>query len=113
MPFAPRGGGARSACRRGRRKLSASTTPTANGSMVFACRTRGTFTSSLALSGAREHVARKTYIRAKGYHNPSFDRAFATVQSDPLWHCHQLPCGHDVMIDLPDRLTELLLQAAA
>jgi hypothetical protein len=24
-----------------------------------------------------------------------------------------LPCGHDVMIDLPDRLTELLLQAAA
>jgi hypothetical protein len=73
----------------------------------------GTFTSSLALSGAREHVARKTYIRAKGYHNPSFDRAFATVQSDPSWHCHQLPCGHDVMIDLPDRLTELLLQAAA
>jgi pimeloyl-ACP methyl ester carboxylesterase len=73
----------------------------------------GTFTSPIALSGARERIARKTYIRAKGYHNPSFDRAFATVQSDPSWHCHQLPCGHDVMIDLPDRLTELLLQAAA
>jgi hypothetical protein len=24
-----------------------------------------------------------------------------------------LPCGHDVMIDMPDRLTQLLLQAAA
>ena len=73
----------------------------------------GTFMSPIALSGARERIARKTYIRAKGYHNPSFDRAFVTVQSDPSWHCHQLPCGHDVMIDLPDRLTELLLQAAA
>jgi pimeloyl-ACP methyl ester carboxylesterase len=73
----------------------------------------GTFTSPIALSGARERIARKTYIRAKGYHNPSFDRAFATVQSDSSWHCHQLPCGHDVMIDMPDRLTQLLLQAAA
>ena len=73
----------------------------------------GTFTSPIALSGARERIARKTYIRAKGYDNPSFDRAFAAVQSDPSWHCHQLPCGHDVMIDMPDRLTQLLLQAAA
>jgi len=73
----------------------------------------GTFTSPIALSGARERIARKTYIRAKGYHNPSFDRALATVQSDSSWHCHQLPCGHDVMIDMPDRLTQLLLQAAA
>jgi pimeloyl-ACP methyl ester carboxylesterase len=73
----------------------------------------GTFTSPIALSGARENIARKTYIRAKGYNNPSFDREFARPQSDPSWHCHQVPCGHDVMIDMPDRLTELLLQAAA
>lgn len=73
----------------------------------------GTFTSPIALSGARENIARKTYIRAKGYHNPAFDRAFAVAQSDPLWDCHQVPCGHDVMVDRPDRLTELLLQAAA
>ena len=73
----------------------------------------GTFTSPIALSGARERIARKIYIRAKGYDNPGFDRAFAAVQSDPSWHCHQVPCGHDVMVDMPDRLTELLLQAAA
>jgi pimeloyl-ACP methyl ester carboxylesterase len=72
-----------------------------------------TFTSPIALSGARERIARKIYIRAKGYHNPSFDRAFATVQSNSSWHCHQVPCGHDVMVDMPDRLSELLLQAAA
>jgi pimeloyl-ACP methyl ester carboxylesterase len=72
-----------------------------------------TFTSSIALSGARERIARKTYIRAKSYQNPSFDRAFAAVQSDTSWHCHQVPCGHDVMVDMPERLSELLLQAAA
>ena len=85
--------------------------PIANGSTIFAC--RSPFTSPIALSGARERIARKIYIRAKSYDNPSFDGAFAAVQSDPSWHCHQVPCGHDVMVDMPDRLTELLLKAAA
>jgi pimeloyl-ACP methyl ester carboxylesterase len=73
----------------------------------------GTFVSPIALSGARENIARKTYIRAKSYNNPIFDRAFAAPQSDPSWNCHQVLCGHFVMVDMPDRLTELLLQAAA
>jgi hypothetical protein len=72
----------------------------------------GTFTSPIALSGAPERIARKTYIRAKGYNNPAFDRAMATVQSDPSWHCYEVVCGHYVMVDMPERLTELLLQAA-
>jgi pimeloyl-ACP methyl ester carboxylesterase len=73
----------------------------------------GTFTSPIALSGAREGIARKTYIRAKGYANPAFDRALASVQADRSWRCHEVACGHDVMIDSPDRLSELLLGAAA
>jgi hypothetical protein len=73
----------------------------------------GTFTSPIALSGARERIARKTYIRAKGYDNPAFDRALASVQADLSWRWHEVACGHDVMVDLPDRLSELLLQAAA
>jgi pimeloyl-ACP methyl ester carboxylesterase len=73
----------------------------------------GTFTSPISLNGAREKIARKTYIRAKGYHNPSFDHALATVQSDRSWRWYTVPCGHDVMVDMPERLSELLLQAAA
>jgi pimeloyl-ACP methyl ester carboxylesterase len=73
----------------------------------------GTFTSPIALSGARERIGRKIYIRAKGYDNPAFDRALVSVQSDPSWRCHEVDCGHDVMVDRPDRLSELLLQAAA
>lgn len=72
-----------------------------------------TFTSPIALSGAREAIAHKTYIRAKGYDNPAFDRALASVQTDPSWRCHEIACGHDVMVDMPDRLSALLLEAAA
>jgi pimeloyl-ACP methyl ester carboxylesterase len=73
----------------------------------------GTFTSPITLTGARDRIALKTYVRAKNYGNTAFDGALAAVQSDPSWRCHELPCGHDVMIDMPERLSELLLQAAA
>jgi pimeloyl-ACP methyl ester carboxylesterase len=73
----------------------------------------GTFTYKIALTGAREKIARKTYIRAKSYPNPGFDKAFAAAQSDPSWHTYEVPCGHDVMVDMPERLSELLLEAAA
>jgi pimeloyl-ACP methyl ester carboxylesterase len=73
----------------------------------------GTFTSPIALSGARKRIARKTYIRAKAYDNPAFDRALSVAQSDRSWRCYEIACGHDVMVDRPDRLSELLLQAAA
>jgi pimeloyl-ACP methyl ester carboxylesterase len=73
----------------------------------------GTFTHKIALTGAREKIARKIYIRAKSYANPGFDKAFAAAQSDPSWRTYEVPCGHDVMIDMPERLSELLLEAAA
>ncbi len=73
----------------------------------------GTFTHKIALTGARDEIARKTYIRAKNYANPGFDRAVAAVKSDPSWRLHDVPSGHDVMVDAPERLTELLLEAAA
>jgi pimeloyl-ACP methyl ester carboxylesterase len=71
------------------------------------------FTSKIALSGARERILRKTYIRAAAYANPAFDRAFATAQADLSWRSHELPCGHDVMVDMPEKLSELLLEAVA
>ena len=73
----------------------------------------GTLTHKIALTGAREKIARKTYIRAKSYANPGFDKAFAAVKADPSWRTYEVPCGHDVMVDMPERLSELLLEAAA
>jgi hypothetical protein len=71
-----------------------------------------TFTDAIALTGGRERVAAKTYIRAKSYANPGFDRAYEALRSDGSWRLHDVPCGHDVMVDMPDRLAEMLVQAA-
>jgi pimeloyl-ACP methyl ester carboxylesterase len=71
-----------------------------------------TFTDKIALSGARERIAKKTYIRAKGYDNPAFDAALATLKNNSAWRTYELPSGHDVMVDQPDRLVEILLEAA-
>jgi pimeloyl-ACP methyl ester carboxylesterase len=72
----------------------------------------GTFTDKIALSGARECIARKSYIRAKSYANPGFDRAYDALKSDPSWRLYDVACGHDVMVDNPDRLIEILLEVA-
>jgi hypothetical protein len=72
----------------------------------------GTFTDRIALSGGRDRIPRKSYIRAKSYANPGFDRALAAVKSDPSWRTYEVPCGHDVMVDDPNRLTEILLEVA-
>jgi pimeloyl-ACP methyl ester carboxylesterase len=71
-----------------------------------------TFTEKLRLTGARERVAKKTYIRASGYPNIAFEKAFARAKADPSWRTYEVACGHDVMIDAPDRLTEILLEVA-
>ena len=72
----------------------------------------GTFTDKIALTGAYDRIARKTYIRAASYANPGFDRALAGAKSDPSWRTYEVPCGHDVMVDMPERLSEILLEAA-
>ncbi len=71
-----------------------------------------TFTEKLKLTGARERVTRKTYIRAGGYPNVAFEKAFARAKADPSWRTYEVAGGHDVMIDAPDRLTEILLEVA-
>ncbi len=72
----------------------------------------GTMTEKLALTGARERIARKSYIRAGAYPNPGFDTAYARVKTDKSWRTYEVPCGHDVMVDMPERLAEILLEVA-
>ena len=72
----------------------------------------GSMTEKLTLTGARDHIPEKTYIRASGYPNVSFEKAYARVKADSTWRTYEVPCGHDVMIDAPDRLTEILLEVA-
>jgi pimeloyl-ACP methyl ester carboxylesterase len=66
----------------------------------------------IKLTGARDRVAKKTYIRAMNFENPNFDRFYAKTKADRSWRTYEVACGHDVMIDMPDRLTEILLEVA-
>jgi pimeloyl-ACP methyl ester carboxylesterase len=71
-----------------------------------------TFMQAIELTGARERIARKAYVRATGYGSQSFDAALARVRAMPAWTTFELPCGHDIMVDMPERLAEILLQSA-
>jgi pimeloyl-ACP methyl ester carboxylesterase len=72
----------------------------------------GVSLQALTLTGARDKVGKKAYVRARGNPNPTFDAAYAKLQSDKSWRLYEVPCGHSVMIDMPDRLTEILLEMA-
>ena len=72
----------------------------------------GTMTEKIALTGAREKIAKKSYIRAGAYPNPGFDVAYARVKADKSWRTYEVPCGHDVMVDMPEQLAEILVEVA-
>jgi len=72
----------------------------------------GVMLQPINLTGARERVARKAYIRAPKYPQPSFDKYYEAKKADPSWRAYEVPCGHDIMVDMPERLVEILLEVA-
>ncbi len=61
----------------------------------------------ITLTGARDRIARKAYIRAANYESPAFDAALSEVRNKG-WQTFKIEAGHDVMIDAPARLAEVL-----
>jgi hypothetical protein len=41
---------------------------------------------------------------------PYFDADLACARQKG-WRTYKVPCGHDVMLDMPERLTEILQEA--
>ena len=66
----------------------------------------------IKLTGARDRIAKKTYVLAETYNSPHFRRYYETCVADASWTTYTVPCGHDVMVDMPDRLAELLVEMA-
>jgi pimeloyl-ACP methyl ester carboxylesterase len=71
-----------------------------------------TMVEPASLSGARDRIARKAYIRATEYPSATYDAALARTRAAG-WRTYEVPCGHDVMVDMPERLAEILVDAAA
>jgi hypothetical protein len=60
------------------------------------------------ISGACDSIATIGYILARGYEGP-FGQFYAKAGERGWWR-EELACGHDVMLDMPNELTALLLQ---
>jgi pimeloyl-ACP methyl ester carboxylesterase len=73
----------------------------------------GTFLQPVKLSGAREKVAKKTYIRLPRYPSPPLDKASAECKADKSWTVlENTTSSHAVMVAEPDWLTDVLLKSA-
>jgi pimeloyl-ACP methyl ester carboxylesterase len=67
-----------------------------------------TFEAPAQISGACDSIATIGYIVARGFESPLgqfYDKA-----AERGWWQAELACGHDVMLDMPNELTALLLQ---
>jgi pimeloyl-ACP methyl ester carboxylesterase len=71
-----------------------------------------TMRERLALTGARERVEHKTYLRAGNYRSIPFDAARDRFTGAPGWVVDAIPAGHDVMLDAPEDLAVALVAAA-
>jgi len=69
-----------------------------------------TFSERIVLTGARERIGKKLYLRASGYGSPSFDAALAKVRGRPAWRVFEMACGHDIMVDMPEELAKILTE---
>jgi pimeloyl-ACP methyl ester carboxylesterase len=72
----------------------------------------GPYLQKIKLTGAAEKVPKKTYIRALDYPSPYFDKYLADRKADKSWKTIELQCSHEVMVEMPDRLADILMDVA-
>jgi pimeloyl-ACP methyl ester carboxylesterase len=77
------------------------------------------FERKIALGGGSGKIGRRTYILAEGWTlSPElggvtpFVEVAERLKQDKAWRVVSVPCGHDVMVDMPGELAELLVAAS-
>lgn len=70
------------------------------------------FEQRIRLTGALNKIAKRVYIRAGNYPSAAFEPIAERLRHESAWRVHTVPCGHDVMVDMPDALAKLLIEAA-
>jgi len=67
----------------------------------------------LRLTGGLEKVRNISFILATGFTDDSPFPPFYAKAKARGWRTRTVPCGHDVMLDLPEQLTSLLVDASS
>ena len=70
------------------------------------------FTEPLTLRGQHLTVSRRVYVLAAGFDHPGTKAAYESVKARSGWKCEIMQGGHDLMIDNPEAVTEVLLTNA-
>jgi hypothetical protein len=60
------------------------------------------------VTGAYQTIAKKVYVRAPAFAQGAFDAAYARCRADRTWNTLEMTCGHDVMLDQPAEVAELI-----
>src|SRR5262249_13933584 len=68
---------------------------------------------ALTLNGGIDRVKKKSFIYCNVPAPTTLTPFYEKLKDDPDWSIHTLPCTHIVQMEMPNELTELLLQAAA
>lgn len=71
-----------------------------------------TLEQPINLSGGLANVTSVVYVRAAGYTDGSPFRPFFERAQQNGWQTFVAPCGHYLMLDLPDYVVRILVQAA-
>jgi pimeloyl-ACP methyl ester carboxylesterase len=70
------------------------------------------FEEKIRLTGGLDRIARRTFLLAADYQPSAFQGIAERLRRDPAWRVVAMPCGHDIMVDLPRELADALLAAA-
>jgi pimeloyl-ACP methyl ester carboxylesterase len=65
------------------------------------------FLQKIALTGARDRITKKAYIRGVKFDGVQFDAGLSEARNSG-WKTFQIDAGHDVMIDAPAQLADTL-----
>lgn len=69
----------------------------------------GAFTEKIGLTGAHKKIAKRVYVHGTKLPRESpFKPFYERTKADPAWQVYTLACGHDVMLDEPERVSEIL-----
>lgn len=71
------------------------------------------FAEPLSLNGRHLEVARRMYVLAAGFDHPGTKAAYETVKARSGWESEIMQGGHDLMIDNPDAVTDVLLRCVS
>jgi pimeloyl-ACP methyl ester carboxylesterase len=71
-----------------------------------------TWTEGIRLRGNHRKVNRRIFALASAWEPSPIRQFYEKLQDDPAWIIRTIQCGHDAMLDEPDEVAKLLLQAA-